>query len=42
MDRSPFLFLLHSAEVVAMRKGVSGAQLGLMPNCTYYTGITKG
>jgi peptide/nickel transport system substrate-binding protein len=42
MERSPFVFLLQSAEVVALRKPVSGIQLGLMPDYTYYNGITKG
>ena len=42
MARSPFVFLLQSAEVVTLRKGVSGIQLGLMPDYTNYTGISKG
>ena len=42
MERSPFVFLLQSAEVVTMRKGVSGIRLGLMPDYTNYAGITKG
>jgi peptide/nickel transport system substrate-binding protein len=42
MARSPFVFLLQSAEVVTLRKGVSGIQLGLMPDYTYYNGIRKG
>jgi peptide/nickel transport system substrate-binding protein len=41
MERSPFVFLLQSAEVVTMRKGVSGIRLGLMPDYTSYAGITK-
>jgi peptide/nickel transport system substrate-binding protein len=41
MDRSPFVFLLQSAEVWTTRKGVSGIQLGLMPDYTNYAGITK-
>lgn len=42
MERSPFVFLLQSAEVVTMRKGVSGIRLGLIPDYTSYAGITKG
>ena len=41
MERSPFVFLLQSAEVWTARKGVSGVQLGLMPDYTNYAGITK-
>jgi peptide/nickel transport system substrate-binding protein len=41
MERSPFVFLLQSAEVVTLRKAVSGIQLGLMPDYTYYNHITK-
>ena len=41
MERSPFVFLLQSAEVATMRKGVSGLELGLMPDYTHYAGITK-
>jgi peptide/nickel transport system substrate-binding protein len=41
MERSPFVFLLQSAEVVTMRKGVSGIELGLMPDYTNYANITK-
>ncbi|HME26715.1 MAG TPA: ABC transporter substrate-binding protein [Acetobacteraceae bacterium] len=41
MARSPFVFLLQSAEVATMRKGVSGLRLGLMPDYTNYAGITK-
>ena len=41
MERSPFVFLLQSVEVVTMRKGVSGIRLGLMPDYTNYAGITK-
>lgn len=32
MERSPFVFLLQSAEVETLRKAVSGIQLGLMPD----------
>jgi len=42
MERSPFVFILQSAEVVAMRKGVTGLSLGLMPDYTDYAGIAKG
>jgi ABC-type transport system substrate-binding protein len=41
MERSPFVFLLQSAEVVTMRKSVSGIELGLMPDYTNYARITK-
>jgi peptide/nickel transport system substrate-binding protein len=41
MERSPFVFLLQSSEVAVMRKGVSGIRLGLMPDYTSFTGITK-
>jgi peptide/nickel transport system substrate-binding protein len=41
MQRSPFVFLLQSSEVVTMRKGVSGIELGLMPDYTRYDRITK-
>lgn len=41
MARSPFVFLLQSSEVVAARKGVTGMQLGLMPDYTTFAGITK-
>jgi ABC-type transport system substrate-binding protein len=41
MERSPFVFLLQSAEVWTTRKGVSGIELGLMPDYTNYAGITK-
>ena len=41
LDRSPFVFLLQSAEVWTARKGVSGVRLGLMPDYTDYAGIAK-
>jgi peptide/nickel transport system substrate-binding protein len=41
MERSPFVFLLQSAEVWTARKGVSGVRLGLMPDYTEYGSITK-
>jgi ABC-type transport system substrate-binding protein len=42
MERSPFVFLLQSSEVWTTRKGVTGVQLGLMPDYTNYSGIAKG
>lgn len=42
MARSPFVFLLQNADIATMRKGVSGIQLGLMPDYTSYAGIVKG
>jgi peptide/nickel transport system substrate-binding protein len=42
MERSPFVFLLQSSEVAATRKGVSGIELGLLPDYTRFAGITKG
>jgi peptide/nickel transport system substrate-binding protein len=41
LERSPFVFLLQSSEVAAMRKGVSGIELGLLPDYTRYAGIVK-
>jgi len=41
LERSPFVFLLQSAEVWTARKGVSGIRLGLMPDYTDYAGIAK-
>jgi peptide/nickel transport system substrate-binding protein len=41
MDRSPFVFLLQSAEVWTTRKTTSGIELGLMPDYTNYARITK-
>jgi peptide/nickel transport system substrate-binding protein len=42
LERSPFVFLLQSSEVAATRKGVSGIELGLLPDYTRFAGITKG
>jgi peptide/nickel transport system substrate-binding protein len=41
MDRAPFAFLLQSAEVDVMRKGVSGLQIGVLPDYTRYAHIVK-
>lgn len=41
MERSPFVFMLQSAEVAVMRKSVTGVELGLMPDYTYFAGIRK-
>jgi peptide/nickel transport system substrate-binding protein len=41
MERSPFVFLLQSAEIATMRKGVSGISLGLLPDYTRFADIAK-
>ena len=41
MDRAPFAMLLQNAEVDVMRKGVSGIQIGVLPDYTRYAAITK-
>lgn len=41
IDRSPFVFLLQSSEVAVARKGVSGIELGLLPDYTHYAAIAK-
>jgi peptide/nickel transport system substrate-binding protein len=41
MDRGPFVFLLQNAEVDVLRKGVSGLQIGVLPDYTRYAPIVK-
>ena len=41
MERSPFAFLLQSAEVDVLRKGVSGLEIGVLPDYTHYARIVK-
>jgi peptide/nickel transport system substrate-binding protein len=41
MERAPFAMLLQNAEVDVMRKGVSGIQIGVLPDYTRYAAITK-
>jgi peptide/nickel transport system substrate-binding protein len=38
---APFAFILQSNEVATFRKGVSGLQLGVLPDYTNYAGIQK-
>jgi peptide/nickel transport system substrate-binding protein len=41
MQRAPFVMLLQSAEVDVLRKGVSGLQIGVLPDYTRYAAIVK-
>ncbi len=41
MERAPFAMMLQNAEVDVMRKGVSGIQIGVLPDYTRYAAITK-
>jgi peptide/nickel transport system substrate-binding protein len=41
MQRAPFAMLLQSAEVDVMHKGVSGIQIGVLPDYTRYAPIVK-
>lgn len=41
MERAPFAMLLQNAEVDVMRKGVSGIQIGVLPDYTRYAAIAK-
>jgi peptide/nickel transport system substrate-binding protein len=41
MARAPFTFLLQNAEVSVMGKNVSGLKLGVLPDYTRYSAITK-
>jgi peptide/nickel transport system substrate-binding protein len=41
MERAPFVMLMQNAEVDVMRKGVTGIQIGVLPDYTRYAAITK-
>ena len=41
MQRAPFVMLLQSAEVDVLRKGVTGLQIGVLPDYTRYAPIVK-
>jgi peptide/nickel transport system substrate-binding protein len=41
MTRAPFAMLLQSAEVDVLRKGVSGLEIGVLPDYTHYAHIVK-
>jgi peptide/nickel transport system substrate-binding protein len=41
MQRAPFAMLLQSAEVDVLHKGVSGIQIGVLPDYTRYAPIVK-
>ena len=41
MQRAPFAMLLQSAEVDVLRKGVSGLEIGVLPDYTHYGRIVK-
>ncbi len=41
MERSPFAMLLQNAEVDAMTKGMSGIEIGVLPDYTRYAQIAK-
>ena len=41
LQRAPLLFLLQQAEIAAMRKGMSGITIGVLPDYTRYTEIVK-
>jgi peptide/nickel transport system substrate-binding protein len=41
MERAPFAMILQNAEVDVMRKGVSGIEIGVLPDYTRYAAITK-
>ena len=41
MQRAPFVMVLQNAEVDVMRKGVSGLQIGVLPDYTRYAHIVK-
>ena len=40
-DRGPFAFLPQSAEVDVLRNGVSGLEIGVLPDYTHYARIVK-
>jgi peptide/nickel transport system substrate-binding protein len=41
LERAPFIMLLQNYEVDAMHKGVDGIQIGVLPDYTRYSQITK-
>ena len=41
LERAPFIFMLQSAEISVLGKGVSGLVLGVLPDYTRYAQITK-
>ncbi len=41
MDRAPFVMLLQNAEVDVLRKGVSGLEIGVLPDYTHYAHVVK-
>jgi peptide/nickel transport system substrate-binding protein len=41
MQRAPFAFLLQNAEVDVLRKGVTGLEIGVLPDYTHYARIVK-
>ena len=41
LDTAPFAFILQNSEVATLRKGVSGLQLGVLPDYTRYAEIVK-
>jgi peptide/nickel transport system substrate-binding protein len=41
VDAAPFAFILQNSEVATLRKGVSGLQLGVLPDYTRYAEIVK-
>jgi len=41
MQMAPFAFILQSNEIATMRKGVTGLQLGVLPDYTKYADIVK-
>jgi peptide/nickel transport system substrate-binding protein len=41
MARAPFAMLLQSAEVDVLRKGVTGLEIGVLPDYTHYARIVK-
>ena len=40
-ERSPFVIMMQQVEVAAMRKSLTGLQLGLLSDRTSYAAITK-
>ncbi len=41
MARGPYAFLLQSAEVDVLRKGVTGLEIGVLPDYTHYARVVK-